>query len=62
MSQKKDMFENIIELLGATYARRSMFEKRDNFFQLISTLFCEVKIGFVHRPLKNCSFEVNYIV
>jgi hypothetical protein len=36
-----------IKILGAMYARRSMFEKRDNFFQLISTLFCEVKRGFV---------------
>jgi hypothetical protein len=26
-----------------SYARRSTFEKRENFFQLISTLFCEVK-------------------
>jgi hypothetical protein len=24
-----------------------MFEKRDDFFQLISTLFCEAKRGFV---------------
>jgi hypothetical protein len=39
-----------------------MFEKREFFFQLISTLFCEVKRGFVGRPLKNCSFEVNYLV
>jgi hypothetical protein len=38
-----------IEILGAMYARRSMFEKRDNFFQLITTLFCEVKRGFVDR-------------
>jgi hypothetical protein len=30
-----------------SYARRSMFLKRDNFLQLISTLFCEVKRGFV---------------
>jgi hypothetical protein len=27
-----------IEILGATYDRRSKFEKRENFFQLISTL------------------------
>jgi hypothetical protein len=26
-----------------SYTRRSIFEKRENFFQLISTLFCEVK-------------------
>jgi pentatricopeptide repeat protein len=39
-----------------SYARRGMFEKGDNFFQLISTLFCEVKRGFVDTsnivPLK----------
>jgi hypothetical protein len=29
-----------------SYARRSMFEKRE-IFQLTSTLFCEVKRGFV---------------
>jgi hypothetical protein len=29
-----------------SYARSSMFEKRI-FFQLISTLFCELKRGFV---------------
>jgi hypothetical protein len=38
-----------------------MFEKRDNFFQLISTLFCEVKRGFVD-PRKIVPFEVNYLV
>jgi hypothetical protein len=35
-----------IEILGAI---RSMFEKRDYFFLLISTLFCEVERGFVDR-------------
>jgi hypothetical protein len=33
-----------IEILG--HARRSLFEK-GIIFQLTSTLFCEVKIGFV---------------
>jgi hypothetical protein len=37
-----------------SYARRSMFGKREKNFQLISTLFCEAKRGFV----ENCSFEV----
>jgi hypothetical protein len=31
-----------IEILGTTYTRRSMFEKRNKFFQLISAPFCEV--------------------
>jgi hypothetical protein len=31
-------------------------------FQLISSLFCEAKRGFVCRPLKNSPFEVNYLV
>jgi hypothetical protein len=26
-----------------SYTKRSTFEKRENFYQLISTLFCEVK-------------------
>jgi hypothetical protein len=30
-----------------SYVTRSMFEKRENDFQLISALFCEVKRGFV---------------
>jgi hypothetical protein len=30
-----------------SYARRSIFEIRENFFQLFSTLFCEVNGGFV---------------
>jgi hypothetical protein len=38
-----------------------MFEKREIFLQLISTLFCGVKRGFVD-PFKNCSFEENYLV
>jgi hypothetical protein len=38
-----------------------MLEKGIIFFQLISTLFCDVKRGFVDR-LKYCSFEVNYLV
>jgi hypothetical protein len=45
--------EKCIEILEAW---RSMFEKRENFFRLISTLFCQVKRGFVDRwkivPLK----------
>jgi hypothetical protein len=36
-----------IEILHRSYARRSLFEKKENFLQLISTLFCEVKRGFV---------------
>jgi hypothetical protein len=44
-----------------THARRSIFEKREKIFQLIYTLFCEVKIGFVD-PWKKCSFEVKYLV
>jgi hypothetical protein len=40
------------------YARWSMFEKGIIFFQLISILFCD---SFC-RPLKNCSFAVNYLV
>jgi hypothetical protein len=32
-----------------SYARRSMFEKRENFFQLITTIYFEVKRGFVDR-------------
>jgi hypothetical protein len=44
-----DLEVGTMEISGATYARRSMFEKRENFFQLISTLFCEVKRGLVHR-------------
>jgi hypothetical protein len=28
---------------------------------MISTLFCEVKRGFVCRPPKNCPFEENYL-
>jgi hypothetical protein len=30
-----------------SFAIRRMFEKREKIFQLISSLFCEVKIGFV---------------
>jgi hypothetical protein len=30
-----------------SYDRRSMSEKMENFFQLVSTLFCELKRGFV---------------
>jgi hypothetical protein len=36
-----------IEILVGMLHRRSMFEKRDTFFQLISTLLCKVKRGFV---------------
>jgi hypothetical protein len=38
-----------IEILGAKLHRRSMFEKREKFFQMNTTLFCEVKRGFADR-------------
>jgi hypothetical protein len=38
-----------IQISGARYASRSMFETREKIFQLISTLFCEAKRGFVDR-------------
>jgi hypothetical protein len=50
-----------IEILGAMHARRSMLEKWENFFQLISTLLLRSEERFC-RPLKKCSFEVNYLV
>jgi hypothetical protein len=44
-----------MEILGA--------EKMENVFQLIYTLFCMyVKWREVLQTLKNCSFEVNYLV
>jgi hypothetical protein len=49
-----------IEILGALYAREACF-KKEEFFQLISTLFCEEKTGFF-RPLNRYSFELNYLV
>jgi hypothetical protein len=36
-----------------SYASRRMFEKRQDFFQLISTLFCEVMRGSVCRHQKH---------
>jgi hypothetical protein len=35
-----------LEILGATLEEASL--KKGEFFQPISTLFCEVKRGFVH--------------
>jgi hypothetical protein len=54
--------EKNIEILGANL--EGAFLKKLGFFQLTSTLFCgsEVKRGFAGRPLKNRSFEVNYLV
>jgi hypothetical protein len=37
-----------IEILGATLEEACM-KKRENIFQLIFTLFCEVERGFVNR-------------
>jgi hypothetical protein len=45
-----------------SYPRRSMFEKREKFFQLISTLHILWSEERFCRMLKNCSFEVNYLV
>jgi hypothetical protein len=36
-----------IEILRATLEEEARLKKRDNFFLLISTLFCEVKRGFI---------------
>jgi hypothetical protein len=41
--------EKSIEILGATQ-ETACLKKGRTFFQLISTLFCEVKTGFVFRP------------
>jgi hypothetical protein len=45
------MYACSIEILGmyvgAMLHRRSVYEIREKIFQLISTLFCEVKRGFV---------------
>jgi hypothetical protein len=49
---QKDFGGTIIEILGATLHRRSMFEKREKIFQLISTLFCEVKGEHLYAPEK----------
>jgi hypothetical protein len=38
-----------IEILAATLEEACLKKKGECFFQLISTLFCEVKRGFVDR-------------
>jgi hypothetical protein len=48
-----------IEILGATYARSSMFEKR-RFFPADLHPILRSEDRFC-RPLKKCSFEVNYL-
>jgi hypothetical protein len=56
-----------IEILGATIEivgtmlEKACLKTRETFFPRICTLFCEAKRGSVD-PLKNCTFELNYLV